>query len=249
MCIIAAFVIVFTAAAGMASIAYLDLVIGGLVTVIVIIAVPLVLQKAGGWQHVRAVLPATHFEVLGNLTLLQAFGLMIPTMLLLVGNQGMYQKFFSARSEQDAKFAVYGWIVGTLMLETLLVTLAVIGSSLFQTDKPREIIPITAFKGLPSLVGAVLLGGIFAKVISTANNYLFSPASNLIHDVYGRFINPEASERRKLVMSRVIVIVLGLFALLQATRFESVLKAALYAYTVYGAAVTPVVMAVFFWKR
>jgi SSS family solute:Na+ symporter/sodium/proline symporter len=249
MCIIAAFVIVFTAAAGMASIAYLDLVIGALVTTIVIVAVPMVLEKAGGWQHVTAVLPPTHFQVFGNLTVLQAFGLMIPTMLLLVGNQGMYQKFFSARSEQDAKFAVYGWIVGTLLLETLLVTLAVIGSSLFQTDKPREIIPITAFKGLPSLVGAILLGGIFAKVISTANNYLFSPATNLIHDVYGRFVNPNASERRKLVMSRVIVVLLGLFALLQATRFESILKAALYAYTVYGAAVTPVVMAVFFWKR
>ncbi len=249
MCIIAAFVIVFTAAAGMASIAYLDLVIGSLVTVIVIIAIPLVLKKAGGWQHVAEVLPATHFQVFGNLTVLQAFGLMIPTMLLLVGNQGMYQKFFSARSEQDAKFAVYGWIAGTLLLETLLVMLAVIGSSLFHTDKPREIIPITAFKGLPSLVGAILLGGIFAKVISTANNYLFSPATNLIHDVYGRFINPRASERRKLVMSRVIVVLLGLFALLQATRFESILKAALYAYTVYGAAVTPVVMAVFFWKR
>ena len=249
MCIIAAFVIVFTAAAGMASIAYLDLVIGALVTTIVIVAVPMVLEKAGGWQHVTAVLPPTHFQVFGNLTVLQAFGLMIPTMLLLVGNQGMYQKFFSARSEQDAKFAVYGWIVGTLLLETLLVTLAVIGSSLFQTDKPREIIPITAFKGLPSLVGAILLGGIFAKVISTANNYLFSPATNLIHDVYGRFVNPTASERRKLVISRVIVVLLGLFALLQATRFESILKAALYAYMVYGAAVTPVVMAVFFWKR
>jgi len=43
--------------------------------------------------------------------------------------------------------------------------------------------------------------------------------------------------------------VLGLFALLQAAYFESVLRAALYAYTVYGAAVTPSVMAVFFWKR
>ena len=40
-----------------------------------------------------------------------------------------------------------------------------------------------------------------------------------------------------------------MFALLQATQFESILNAALYAYTVYGAAVTPVVMAVFFWKR
>src|SRR5229473_16333 len=249
MCIIAAFVIVFTAAAGMASIAYLDLVIGGLVTTIVIVAIPLLLNKAGGWDHVTASLPPSHFQILGNLTLLQALGLMIPTMLLLVGNQGMYQKFFSARSEKDAKFAVYGWIVGTLILETLLITMAVIGSSEFKTDHPREIIPISAFQGLPSLVGAILLGGIFAKVISTANNYLFSPATNLIHDVYGRFINPQASERRKLVMSRVIVLLLGMFALLQATRFESILKAALYAYTIYGAAVTPVVMAVFFWKR
>ena len=98
-------------------------------------------------------------------------------------------------------------------------------------------------------VGAILLGGIFAKVISTANNYLFSPATNLIHDVYARFINRNASERRMLIVSRVLVIALGLFALLQATRFESVLNASLYAYTIYGAAVTPVVLAVFFWRR
>jgi len=249
MCIIATFVILFTAAAGMASIAYLDLVIGALVTAIVIIAIPLLLDKASGWSHVTATLPPSHFQVLGNLRLSQALNYLIPTMLLLIGNQGMYQKFFSARSERDAKFAVYGWIVGTLLLETLLITLAVIGSSLFKTDHPREIIPITARQGLPSLIGAILLGGIFAKVISTANNYLFSPATNLIHDVYGRFINPHASEQRRLVMSRIIVVLLGAFALLQATRFESILNAAVYAYTVYGAAVTPAVMAVFFWRR
>ena len=42
---------------------------------------------------------------------------------------------------------------------------------------------------------------------------------------------------------------MGVFALLQGAYFESYLKAALYAYTVYGAAVTPAVVAVFFWKR
>jgi SSS family solute:Na+ symporter/sodium/proline symporter len=170
-------------------------------------------------------------------------------MLLLVGNQGMYQKFFSARSEKDARRAVFGWIIGTLILETLLIVLAVIGSAKFPTDKPREIIALSARRGLPTLVGAVLLGGIFAKVISTANNYLFSPATNLIHDVYGRFINRNATERQTLIVSRVLVIALGIFALLQATRFESILNASLYAYTVYGAAVTPVVLAVFFWRR
>ncbi|MGH9559446.1 MAG: sodium:solute symporter family protein [Bryobacteraceae bacterium] len=248
MYIVAAFVIVFTASAGMASIAYLDLIIGVLVTVIVIIAVPLLLGN-GGWSQVRATLPASHFTPLGDIGLKKALAYLLPTLLLLVGNQGMYQKFFSAKSEKDARYAVFGWIVGTVTLETLLIALAVIGSAKFKTDRPREIIALVARQGLPSLVGAVLLGGIFAKVISTANNYLFSPATNLIHDVYGRFINPTASERRTLIVSRVLVVALGIFALLQATQFESILNASLYAYTVYGAAVTPVVLAVFFWKR
>lgn len=249
MYLIAGFVILFTAAAGMASVAYLDLVIGVMVTAIVVVAVPVLLHNVGGWSAVRAALPETHFQVLGHISLRQALGFLLPTMLLLIGNQGMYQKFFSARSERDAKIAVGGWIIGTLLLETLLVTLSVIGSSKFRPDNAREIIPTTAKLGLPSLLGALLLGGIFAKIISTANNYLFSPATNIIHDVYERFINRQASERRRLFVSRLVVIILGIFALLQGTHFESILKAALYAYTIYGAAVTPAVLAVFFWKR
>ncbi len=97
MYIIAAFVITFTAAAGMASVAYLDLVIGLLVTTIVITALPLLVSDAGGWAEVRRSLPASHFRPLGALTLWQALGLTLPTMLLLIGNQGMYQKFLSAR--------------------------------------------------------------------------------------------------------------------------------------------------------
>jgi SSS family solute:Na+ symporter/sodium/proline symporter len=247
--IIAAFVIAFTAAGGMASVAYLDFFIGGLVTLTVIVAVPVMLSRAGGWQAVHAALPASHFRPLGNLSFLQGLQLLLPTMLLLIGNQGMYQKFFSARSERDAKTAVYGWIVGTVVLETLLVTLAVIASAVLKTDKPREIIPLAARDSLPPVLGAILLGGVFAKVISTANNYLFSPATNLIHDVYERFINPNATQRQILLVSRMVVVILGFFALLQATQFESVLEASLYAYTIYGAAITPSVLAVFFWKR
>lgn len=247
--IIAAFVIFFTASAGMASIAYLDLVIGSLVTVTVIVAVPIMLGRAGGWSAVRSALPDTHFQILGNLTFSQALGLLLPTMLLLVGNQGMYQKFFSARSERDAKRAVVGWIIGTVILETLLITVAVIASSKLHTDKPREIISLAAREALPPWLGAILLGGVFAKVISTANNYLFSPATNLIHDVYERFVAHRPTQKQTLLVSRLVVVLLGAFAILQATQFTSVLEASLYAYTIYGAAITPVIMAVFFWER
>jgi SSS family solute:Na+ symporter/sodium/proline symporter len=247
--IIAAFVILFTALAGMASVAYLDLIIGLLVTCIALVAVPMLLSHAGGWHAVRANLPPDHFTIMGPFTLFEALQFLLPTMLLLIGNQGMYQKFFSARSERDARFAVFGWIIGTVVLETAIIAIAVIGSSQFHPENAREIIPTTARLGLPPLAGALLLGGIFAKVISTGNNFLFSPASNLIHDVYKRFINPHAGERRTLIVSRFLVVGLGIIALLQGAYFESILRAALYAYTVYGAAVTPSVMAVFFWRR
>src|SRR2546425_300256 len=172
MYIIAAFVIAFTALAGMASVAYLDVIIGSLVTVIAIVAVPLLLENVGGWSGVHQALPADHFTPLGPLTLTQALGFLLPTMLLLIGNQGMYQKFFSAKSERDARLAVFGWIIGTLILETVIITIAVIASSKFHPDNPRAIIPMAARLGLPEIPGAIQLGGGFAKVTSTANNYL-----------------------------------------------------------------------------
>lgn len=62
-------------------------------------------------------------------------------------------------------------------------------------------------------------------------------------------MNRDASDRSVLRVSRVLIVVLGLFALLQGTVSESILAMSLYAYTVYSAAVTPVVLAAFFWRR
>ncbi len=251
--IIAAFVVVTTALAGMSSVAYMDVGIGSLVTVICIVATPMLFFKAGGWAGLHAALPPTHFEVLGNFTLVRALEFLVPTLLLMLGNQVMYQKFFSAKSERDASISVVGWILGTLLLETLIVAIAVFGSALYPTGEaalhPREIIPYTARHGLPALMGALLLGAVFAKVISTASNYLFSPATNLVEDVFVRYIAPGASNRRVLLISRLAVVLLGCWALYQAVYAESILEKMLYAYTIYSAAVTPVVLAAFYSRR
>jgi Na+/proline symporter len=268
--IIAIFVIVFTALAGMASVAYMDVVIGMLISVIGFIALPVLFGHIGGWAGLHQALPATHFTLFGEwgLTrggsgvrdnkeaLIRALEYFFPTFLLMIGNQSMYQKFFSAKTEKDASVAVVGWVFGTVVLETLIVSLAVIGSGLFALSivpapdfAPREIIPFTARHFLAPLVGALLMGAVFAKVISTANNYLFSPATNLINDVYTRFIRPDASQKNVLLVSRLVVVGLGIWALVQAISLTSVLAKAMYAYTIYSAAITPVVMAAFFWRR
>jgi SSS family solute:Na+ symporter/sodium/proline symporter len=251
--IIAIFVIISTALAGMSSVAYMDVAIGSLVTVICILAAPMLFFKAGGWAGLHAALPETHFQVLGNLSFVRAMEFMVPTMLLMLGNQVMYQKFFSAKTEKDARISVVGWILGTLLLETLIVAIAVFGSALYQTGEvakqPYEIIPYTARHGLPALMGALLLGAVFAKVISTASNYLFSPATNLVNDVFVRYIAPEASHKRVLIISRLAVVILGCWALYQAIYAQSILQKMLYAYTIYSAALTPVVLAAFYSKR
>ncbi len=273
--ILAGFVILFTAIAGMSSVAYMDVVIGLLATFTMIAALPVLAHMAGGWHAIRASLPATHFQVLGDFTPATAAELFLPTCLLMLGNQAMYQKFFSAKSERDASRAVVGWIVGTVILETIIVGIAVVGSALYRggevAQRPREVLAYTAvhaFQGgntgwtyttprathyvplsLLSLLGALLVGAIFAKVVSTANNYLFSPATNLINDVFVRYVKPDAPQREVLLISRVLVVALGLWALWQSLGTTSVLKKSLYAYTIYSAALTPVILAAFFWRR
>ncbi|HEY0162516.1 MAG TPA: sodium:solute symporter family protein [Edaphobacter sp.] len=257
--ILAAFVIVFTAIAGMSSVAYMDLFIGLLATSTMCLALPVLIHRAGGWTAVHTALPATHFQVFGDLSFAQCLELFLPTCLLLMGNQSMYQKFFSAKSEKDARHAVVGWIIGTILLETVIVAIAVTGSALFPTGEvsraPREILAYCGLHGFSGgspalqLLGALLMGAIFAKIISTANNWLFSPATNLVNDIYVRYLNPQASNRSILIVSRLMVVLLGCWALFQSLGTESVLKKSLYAYTIYSAALTPVILAAFFWKR
>jgi SSS family solute:Na+ symporter/sodium/proline symporter len=256
--ILAGFVIVFTAIAGMGSVAYMDVVIGLLATFTLIAALPVLVHMVGGWGGVHAALPATHFEWFGDLSGLQAMELFLPTCLLMLGNQSMYQKFFSAKTEKDATQATVGWIVGTVVLESVIVAIAVVGSALYRTgevhERPREILAYTAthaFGGskVLAVLGALMVAAIFAKVVSTANNYLFSPATNLVNDVFVRYLKPEASNKQVLLVSRLMVAGLGLWALWQSLGTTSVLKKSLYAYTIYSAALTPVILAAFFWRR
>ncbi len=287
--ILAGFVIVFTAIAGMSSVAYMDVVIGLLASATLIAALPVLLHLAGGWAGLRAALPATHFAWFGDLrpfqtyvrtlpngtqeTVPSALAIFLPTCLLMLGNQAMYQKFFSAKSERVARRATVGWIVGTVMLESVIVAVAVVGSAIYRSGEvaqnPREVLAYTAthafhgggagwtyttpqtthYLSWLSLLGALMVGAIFAKVVSTANNYLFSPATNLVNDIFVRYLRPEAPNGQVLLVSRLMVVALGLWALWQSLGTSSVLKKSLYAYTIYSAALTPVILAAFFWRR
>ncbi len=250
--IVAFFVITYTLLAGMLSVAYLDIFNGILMTAAIFTAVPFLIHHAGGLGTIIANVTPRKNAFLGNMSLLQALGYFVPTLLLALGNANMYQRFFSAKNEREARKSVIGWVIGVILLGLALQSLAVIGSSIFKgldATQSSRIIVLVAHKGVPVAVGCALMAAIMAIIISTANSFLLVPATNVVRDIYQRFINPGLPDKKMIVLSRIVVIVLGFFAYMLISFFPRILDAAYAAYTIYGAGITPALMAVFFWKR
>jgi SSS family solute:Na+ symporter/sodium/proline symporter len=74
----------------------------------------------------------------------------------------------------------------------------------------------------------------------------------VVNDVYLTYINPKATQKHILFLSRLLVVVFGVIAYLVSLAFaESTgfFEKALYAFTIYGASITPSLVAAIAWKR
>jgi solute:Na+ symporter, SSS family len=252
-------IVLFTALAGMMSIVTVDILNGIIITLGILIALPFMVAAGGGVTEVINSLPPGHTSVMGGHNALWVLGVALPTFLLILGESGMYQKFFSAKNERAAKQAVVGMVVGIIVIETALALLAIVGRAVYpdlveQTSivgrgASETVILYIARHGLPVLVGAILLAAAIAIVLSTGNTFLLVPSTNVSRDVYERFVNPNATERQKLTVQRVSIVLFGGLGLILLTQFQTVLAMALYAYSLVGASLTPALLAAFLWKR
>lgn len=250
--ITAIFCVTYTVFAGMSSVAYLDIANGVMMIVGVGLAVVYLIGHAGGTGPALAALRPDQLTVFGTISPLDALALFLPTMFLLLGEANMYQKFFSAKDERAARLAVVGWIVGTVIVETLIDSVGVLGSVVIpglNTGESEAIVIRVALDVLPTLLGMLLLAGGAAIIVSTATSMLLTPATNLMRDVYQRFINPQVTSRQVLTYTRTLVIVLGVAAFVAGNFFPTILAMALWAYTMYGAGITPALLAAFVWPR
>ena len=258
--IAATFVILFTALGGMIAIAYTDLPNGIIIVLACLLSVPFVYLAAGGFAEATQVLDAGYFAVVneqfGAHPSLKVGGYFLATMLLLMGVQSVYQKFYSAKTPKDARRAVILWTIGTVFVETVVVIIAVFAYSKFkgQIDLtiPKEggkVVLMAAKSLVPAPVGVLLLGAACAVVISTGMNYLLSPTTTIMRDIYQRFVKKEASQRNMVALQKVFVVFLGVVAFFLAMRLTSVLGMAFFAYTIYGVAITPALIAALAWKR
>ena len=250
--ITAIFCVTYTSLAGMLSIAYLDVVNGSIMTIGVVLAVGFLVGDAGGLTVALTQLRPDQVSLFGSLSPQTALALFFPTMFLLLGEANMYQKFFSAKDARAAKMAVVGWIAGTLIVETLIDSIGVFGSQVIPglgTEASEAIVISVALQALPTVVGIVLVCGASAIIVSTANSFLLTPATNLMRDIYQRFINPDVSDTQVLLYTRLMVVALGVIGYVAGNFFPTILAMALWAYTMYGASITPALLAAFVWPR
>jgi SSS family solute:Na+ symporter len=260
--IAAAFVILFVALGGMVAVAHTDLPNGIIIVLACVVAAPFVVIAAGGWSAAAQNLPSGHLAFFskdfGQYPALKAISYCLATMFLLMGVQSMYQKFYSAKSPKEAKSAVALWIVGTIVVETVVIIIAVYGAAYFWQDKsidPASVVLMAARHMVPAPVGLLLLAAACVVVLSTGMNYLLSPSTNIMRDIYQRFISPNADQKSMVALQKVFIVLLGFCAFLMIfipTVFHlqvSVLKYAYFAYTLYGVSITPALLAALSWKR
>ncbi|MEX0928526.1 MAG: sodium:solute symporter family protein [Balneolales bacterium] len=273
--ITAAFAITYTVLAGMVSVVYTDVINGILMIFGVIFTLVFMVITLGGIGEIISFAEeAGKWSLFGNWANERSAGssgpiiaisFLVPTMLLLMGDANLYQRIFSAKNASTAKKAVLIWVFGVILLETSISFLGLTGSvaaaqgiipDLFPggaadttANLSENVIPELALNAVPLMIGMLLVSTMMAIIVSTADSFLLIPATNLTRDVYQRFISPAAREKRVVFIGRAMVLLLGGVAYLLVDQFPTILAAAYTAYLVYGASITPSLLAAFLWRR
>ena len=229
-------IVIYTATGGFLAVTYTDWVQFTLLFVgIVVIGIPVAIANGGTWEALTTELPPGHFSPTG-------WGL--PTMLALVVSitlsffvaMDSYTRMFAARNEAIAKR-------GTLLAALFLVPLAVGAVWLGMTaallypgvDDSGDILSKLVMDIFPVGLKGLLLVGILAALLSTADICILTAAANGSRDIYQRYMNPEVSSRKLFRLSMILAGIIGAAAGLMAWQMQDIIGILLVAFTINAA--------------
>jgi SSS family solute:Na+ symporter len=110
-------------------------------------------------------------------------------------------------------------------------------------------LPLLIKQILPAGVAGIVIASYFSAIMSTADSCLMASSGNFVNDVIQRYVWPKASEKTMIRMSMVATLVIGVSAIVIASRFETVLDAILYAYAFMVSGLFIPTLGAYFWKR
>ena len=255
--IAAVFIILYTMLAGLLSVVYTDVANGIIILISFMIAIPIFLVEAGGFDGMQIAFSEMgkpeHMRFFGVYSFIDIINFCLPGFLLIMGDANMYQRFFASKDADGAKSATKFLIGAVAIAELMIIFAAWVASSMIpDAEVGKYVLIYASHQFLPPLIGAIMMTTIIGIIISTADSFLLVPATTLMRDVYMEYIDTNASETRIVFLSRVLVVILGVVAYFVSLGFaksSGFFERSLYAYTIYGAAITPSLVAALFWEK
>ncbi len=103
---------------------------------------------------------------------------------------------------------------------------------------------------LPAFVVALVAAGGLAAALSTASGLLLVISSSLAHDIYGSIIKPNASDKQKLFVGRMMIFLAVILAgVLGIYPLGFVAEVVAFAFGLAAASFFPIIVLGIFWKR
>lgn len=213
----------------------------------ILIATVVQFQKIGSMDGLAASLPAnvpwfSFIDGVGAATITSWVVTLITVNLSL---QSILQISLGAK---DAATAKKGFVWGGIIMIPVGVLAAFLGicAKAMYPDAQAALALPQVIVGLQPLLAGVTLAALWAADVSTACNLLLSAGTLFSSDIYKRFINPECSESRQLLMTRLCVMISGIMTLGLAMSVSSILGTIMIGLSLTAAFSVIVIIALFF---
>ena len=152
-----------------------------------------------------------------------------------VVSPGLLQKVYGARDASAVRWGVGLNALGLFLYAIVPVGMGMIARVRFpELASPELALPTLLLQGVPPAIGTLGLAAVFSAEISAADAVLFMLTTSVTRDLYSRFIDPSADERKQLFVARIAAVGLGAAAVVLAMTAESVIAALSIFYTLMG---------------
>jgi solute:Na+ symporter, SSS family len=206
-------VIVYFTAGGLLTSAWVNMVQLAVKLTGFAIALPLALQGVGGWSAVAAVRAddASYWNPWhGGESGVMYLALLGPAFIV---SPGLLQKIYGARDDRAVRLGVGMNALGLLLYAAVPPLMGIIARARFPSLPNHELaLPMILMYGVPPIIGSLGLAAVFSAEISAADAGLFMLTTSLSQDLYKRFLNPAADDRRVLAVTRGAAIGCGTIA-------------------------------------
>ena len=251
---------IYTVLGGMYAVAYTDVFQIILMVVGFCILIPITINEAGGLTAVLQSTPDTMKSILP-----QQKGSYVPWLAawMIVGigsiaSPDMAQRSFTAKSASVAQKSFYIAAVLYLVLEIGVLLVGYSGRVLADKGlldaamiaKDVELLmPVMIKTLLPLSIGVIFFGAVIAGVMGASDSALMALSAVISKNLYNDIINPEATDRDMIRVTRISIVIIAILAGLVGTAYPRAVELSLYAFDLMLACLVAPLIFGFYFKQ